>query len=289
MSGFIQKLKNSLGGQRLKIARAVMGVALSAAMLVAASVSFAWFSNNRDVNGAGMGIDVRREGVDVEFEYFKYDMNGQSYVSASDLSSIEFNQYDLVFRSRNNYTPIVIRFSVNKAQLPDNGTLVANIYRDINADEFVTEGGKKKMSKFSSSVMRFTPYINPSYYSATASTQFTNVHDPNYNTVRAYTGSTQGGTQVFTTVSYSDNTINSIEKEDVVSLRFDFVKSNFAGDTVFAYIYVTYDEGFNAGSYNGLMGIYLKTAGYTSLNEESVKFDNDFTAVEIMLGTGQGA
>ena len=58
---------------------------------------------------------------------------------------------------------------------------------------------------------------------------------------------------------------------------------------MFAYIYVTYDEGFNAGSYNGLMGIYLKTAGYTSLNEESVKFDNDFTAVEIMLGTGQGA
>lgn len=256
---------------------------IAVSLLVSVSgYSFGWFSRNTGVGGAGMGVDVRRESIDVEFEYFKYDMNGQRYVSASDLSSIEFNQYDLVFRSRNNYTPIVIRFSIDKVQLPNSGILLANIYRDNDADVSVTEGGKTQMSKFSSSVMRFTPYINPSYYSATASTQFTNVHDPNFSTVRAYTGDTSGS-QVFTTVNYTDSTINSITKKSFVSLQFPFVKGNFEGDTVCAYIYVTYDEGFSAGNYNGLMGIYLKTAGFTSLNEESVRFRNDFTSVEIKL------
>ncbi|MBR5388794.1 MAG: hypothetical protein IK147_04990 [Clostridia bacterium] len=253
--------------------------------------SFGWFSSNKSVSGAGMGVGVRRESIDVEFEYFMYDIKNETYVSASDISAIEFNQYDLVFRSRNNYTPVVIRLAIKKIELPESGTLIASIYRDEDVPETTTSNAGMQMSAYSSSVMRFTPFINSSYYGATAAAQFTNVHDPNFNTVRGYyTGDQidQNGSQVFTTVSYTDKTINSVTKESVVSLEFPYNQGDFDGDTVYAYVYVTYDEGLDDGSYKGLMGIYLDTAGLTSINTDIVQFDNDFVSIGVTLSTEQG-
>ncbi len=250
--------------------------------------SFGWFSSNKSVSGAGMGVGVRRESIDVEFEYFRYDMNGQRYVSANDLSAIEFNQYDLVFRSRNEYTPVVIRLAIKKIELPESGTLIASIYRDEDVPETTTSSAGKQMSAYSSSVMRFTPFINSSYYGATAATQFTNVHDPNFATVRGYTGDTQNGSQVFTTVDYTGSTVNDVTKKSVISLEFPYEQEDFDGDKVYAYVYVTYDEGVSGSNYNGLVGIYLKTAGFTSINSDSIQFVNDFVSIGVTLDTEQG-
>ena len=251
--------------------------------------SFGWFAINKNISLSDVDMRVKRGTISVDFEYFMYDMNSQMYVSADDLSSIEFNQYDLVFRSRNEYTPIVIRLAIRKGDLPARGTLVASIYRDTTKPATETVNHSTQISAFSSSVMRFTPFLGEAYYNANVATQFTNVHNPNFATVRTLVSDDDAsGSQVFTAVDYNDSTVNNVRKKSVVSLEFPYAQEDFDGDTVYAYIYVTYDEGLDGGNYRGLMGIYLKTAGLTSINTDSVQFSNDFVSIGVTFSTEQG-
>ena len=86
---------------------------------------------------------------------------------------------------------------------------------------------------------------------------------------------------MFTTVNYTGSTVNSVTKDTYVALTFDYTQSDFVGDVLYFYVYVTYDEGYSAGSYNGLTGIYSDTAGLTSIGTESVTFANDLLSVKV--------
>lgn len=256
----------------------LLGIAVTLSVVTYFNSSFGWFSRNNDVRGSDMGVNVQKGALDVEFTYFKYDVNDETYTLENNLSTINFNQYDLVFRSRNQYTPVVVRLELKKSELSESGgTLTAKIYRDTT--KIVSNN---KIDEFSSSVMRFTPFIGSTYYSADTETQFKNVHNAHFTTTRALTGDdVPSGSQVFTDVDYTGSTVNSVTKDDYVSLTFTYSSEDFNGDKLYAYIYITYDEGYNAGSYNGLTGIYTKTAGITTIGDEHVTFANDFVSIKV--------
>lgn len=240
--------------------------------------SFGWFSRNEKVNKSGLDLNVQQGNLNVEFAYFMYDVNDETYKAESNLSAINFNQYDLVFRSRNQYTPIVVRLTLLKSELSaSGGAFTATIYRDTTKTV-----STDRMDEFCSSVMRFTPFVGAAYYSADAETQFTNVHSAHFSTTRALTGDdVTSGSQVFTEVDYIGNTVTDVTKDDYISLTFNYTSGDFTGDVLYAYIYITYDEGFSADTYNGLTGIYTKTAGITTIGDDHVTFTNDLEYVKV--------
>lgn len=265
-----------------------LGVLVVFALIIYFNPSYGWFSRNAATNGSGMNLQVKQNNLDVDFAYFAYDVNDEEYTSGTDLSEIEFYQYDLVFRSRNKDTPVVLRFAVSKSSLPETGTLRATIYRDTTKPAETTDGNDKKhMSAFSSSVMRFTPYIGSAYYAAGAEAQYTNVHtDGNFAAIRALTGDDPTtGSKVFTAVNYTGSTVNTVIKDDSITLEYEFDQDDFNGDVLYAYVYITYDEGYSDGEheYNGLTGVYSKTSGISAIGQESTTFTNDFLSVKVTL------
>ena len=280
---FVRSPKAKLVARALSVL--LIGIILVLSVLTYMNSALGWFSRNEDVRGSGVGINTSHATLDVDFEYFMYDVKSEEYLSESDLSEMDFNQYDLVFRSRNRLTPIVVRFAVDKSQLPNSGTLTAVISRDTTKPATVTEGGNLKMSAFSSSVMRFTPFLGSAYYNADAETQFKNVDtNVNFNATRALTGDdATSGSQVFTAVDYTGSTVNSVTKDSEITLSYGFTQSDFVNDKLYAYVYITYDEGYGAGNYNGLTGIYSKTAGLSDIGAESVTFANDLLSIKVAL------
>ncbi|MBP5466373.1 MAG: hypothetical protein J6Y43_02275 [Clostridia bacterium] len=268
------------------ITRAASALFLSVLLIFAVityfNSSFGWFSRNKDVKGSGMGVNITQNNLDVEFEYLMYNVRSETYMSVNNLSDMEFNQYDLVFRSRNHLTPVVVRLAVNNGNLSAIGTLIVSIYRDTTKPTTETVGNKTQMSAFSSSVMRFTPFIGPTYYNADAETQFKNIHTDNFTATNALTGDDEtSGSQVFTHVDYTGSTVNSVRKDDSLSFTFDYTQNDFVNGKLYVYVYITYDEGYNSGDYNGLTGIYSSTAGLTAIGAESVTFINDLVSIKV--------
>ena len=255
--------------------------------------SFGWFSNNIKTTTTGMGVSTHTEDFNVKYTYFKYDIRESEVVTSASLEEIEFNQYDLVFRSRNRYTPIVVRIEMTGSSLPSAGTITAKINRDTSKAVSVDDHGTMKMSNFFTSIMRVTPYVGSALYNSNKDTQFNNIDSTtNFNAVRALKGNdATTGSKVFTTVTIPDDTITNITKVNYLEIPIVYTSADFvtidAVSTLVVYLYITYDEGYtevnHTVSYDGLVGIYNRTsAGTFTLGETStISFADDLLGIEV--------
>ena len=125
--------------------------------------TLAWFSINSKTDNSGAGLRSNVTDFDVSFAYYKNDIANETYAVSSDLSAIEFNQYDLVFRSINRHTPIVVRMAMQGADLASSGTITATITRNTAIPATRVVGNHVEMNNYCSSVMRFTSYIGAAY------------------------------------------------------------------------------------------------------------------------------
>ena len=292
---------------------AFLGFMIVIALVILLNPSLGWFSTNKQVSEAGMGVRVGYDDFHVSATCYQYDPKAEEVRSFSDLSEIDFNPYDLVFWSRNRYTPVVVALKVTGNSLPESGELRVRITRDLSADPegFSTDqGGHKHLIEVFSSVMRVTAYVGKSYYSDSAETLYSRVDSTaHYDYVRSQTGNVneyasnaQPQSVVFTAVEMiqDSNLIRSVTKAGYVdiSVRYnnedDFVTEDGVS-TLIVYLYVTYDEGYTVQtqqgatvtSNKGLLGIYQKTtetgsiAAGGDITGQSIQFENDLTQIRV--------
>ena len=275
------------------------GLTLLVLSVLLVSASFAWIAMNSDTSSSNMGMNVDYDKFFVEQAYYKYNAKDQHVEMYPGLTDVQFNQYDLVFRSRNRYTPIVATLMMTGTDLDEEGTIDILIKRDSSISPFYTEiknGNEVKfISKNFSSIMRVTALVGSTYYSNNIDTLYSNVDTANYSTVRAYyTGrveSVPDTSKVFTTTTIGANdTLQGIEKSDVeLSIEYngsDFVTIN-GKQTLIVYLYFTYDEGYDGSSYNGLIGQYQRTSGSSEIGasgdimDTSIRFENDLVSIKV--------
>lgn len=301
---------NLTKNQKLKLigsfaTTAFLGFVVVIVVVLYLNPSLGWFSSNRSVSGNGAGAEVEYDDFYVNAVYYLYDPKESAVVSSSDLSDIHFNPYDLVFRSRNRYTPVVAALKMTGDDLPSSGRLTIRINRNTTADAdgyVVDENtGRTHLTEYFTSIMRVTPYVSAAYYSSVAATLYANVDSTvNYEYVRSLTGNVdaengQPQSLVFTDVTMNGNLIASVEKEDYIDIAISYSSGDFVIDngvsTLIVYLYITYDEGYrttlSGTEYNGLLGIYQKTTetgGISAggdITDQSIQFQNDLLYIKV--------
>ena len=106
------------------------GLTLLVLSVLLVSASFAWMAMNNDTKSSNMGMNVDYDKFFVEQAYYKYNAKDQHVEMYPGLTDVQFNQYDLVFRSRNRYTPIVATLMMTGTDLDEEGTIDILIKRD---------------------------------------------------------------------------------------------------------------------------------------------------------------
>ena len=278
----------------------LLGFFVLLVLLMFFNTSFGWFVNNKNVSASGAEVEVEYDDFHVAATYYYFNPRSNAVESSSDLTNINFNPYDLVFRTRNRYTPVVAAIKMTGNDLSENGTVSIRLSRDTDKVVFTTDQNDlKHMPTYFTSIMRVTPFVGASYYSATDTTLYNNIDTiSNYTAVSALTGdqpSTQS--QVFTTVTMNGDYIDTVTKDDYLDFVIDYTSSDFVTidgtRTLIVYLYITYDEGYlrtvengvTTTEYNGLVGTYQKTSeaqsisAGTDITETSVKFENDLTMI----------
>lgn len=300
--------ENATKSQKIKLfgsfaTTALLGIIVILVVVMYLNSSLGWFSNNKQVDGEGMEVEVDYDDFYVNATYYQYDPKAERVNSSTDLSNIMFNPYDLVFRSRNRYTPIIATLEMTGSDLPENGSLTVTIGRNTSVDAATGEIGDLHLAEKFSSIMRVTPYIGASYYSSTAGTLFSNVDTlTNYEYVRTLTGNVEarGGqpqSKVFTeaVMDGGGEHITSVTKAESLVFEIDYTSSDFVDvngvSTLIVYLYITYDEGYGIENdtthYDGLVGIYQKTSETGSISsggditDTSVRFENDLTNIRV--------
>ena len=276
------------------------GLTLLVLSVLLVSASFAWIAMNSDTNSSNMGMNVDYDKFYVEANYYKYNPKEQIVESSADLTDVHFNQYDLVFRSRNRYTPIVAAIKMTGEDLQSSGIITITINRDSNVSgSYLDSSGVLRMSETFSTIMRFTAMVGTGYYSSDSGTLFNRVDsDTNYKNARAQTGNTDlskvltradiidSNGQLILTGVESGNVAIDVEytSDDFIDVDGDGVK-----ESLFVYLYITYDEGYisSSGNYNGLLGIYQKTSDTMGISaagdisDTSVMFENDLISIRV--------
>lgn len=251
----------------------------------------AWVSMNFNTDSKNMNVAVDYDRFFVESCYYKYNVNDSKVDYTENMTGITFNQYDLVFRSRNRYTPIIAAIKMHGEDIDPSGTITVEIMRDESIDPtYLDDQNKEHLSVYFTSIMRVTAMVGASYYSSDPDTLFNNI-DTNtvYNTTRARTGDT-ALSKVFTTATENDGVLSNVSKHNIV-FEVDYTSSDFVTidgrSTLIIYLYITYDEGYTGTDYNGLLGIYQKTTEALSISstgditDTSVQFENDLSGIKV--------
>jgi len=292
------KTKRDAAGKKRQSSFVIQLISLVFATICMVTSTMAWIglTTQNDINRMNMNVDYDR--FFVEKAYYKYDAKNQTVLYYEGLSDVKFNQYDLVFRSRNRYTPIVATLLLTGDDLKDEGTIYVTIQRDSSINPFVVDGnGKKHLTNTFSSIMRVTALVGSEYYSSNENLLYSSVDNSYYSAVRLYTGNVAGSSpsKVFTTASIS--TINDVEVLDNASktdieISIDYDSGDFVTiegiSTLIVYLYLTYDEGYNESTkkYDGLVGMYQRTSealGITSgdIADQSIEFENDLVSIKV--------
>ena len=268
----------------------VRGFTLLILSILLIESSLAWLGINNDITGSNIGVAVDYDKFFVEQGYYKYNINENGVEYFSSLTNIDFNQYDLVFRSRNRYTPIVATIKMTGEDLASSGTITIQIRRDSNVVATYVEDEEEHLSHIFSNIMRVTAFVGAEYYDSDIGELFNNVDTiENYNAAREQTRTTSNS-KVFTVATMDDDQLGTVTKSDIefnVSYTSeDFVTINGVS-TLIVYLYITYDEGYDGTNYNGLIGTYIKTSESMSISasgditDTSIKFENDLVSIKV--------
>ena len=264
--------------------------------------SLGWFTQNKDVNGSGM--NVRIEGVQAEAEYTVYIFdskeNGVRYTNDGrddkdpKINEFDMQVHDVVFRSRNRYTPALVHVRLSNIQedMRNGGTATITLTRNGDDAYTVDNNGKIKIAQNSTSILRFT-LINNSGTSwlgtnadphAAAGETYSNadsalyekiVKTKNYDDVSPL----DIDSKVFTTVTKDgNNKITNVEKTSAISLSVNYSAAQASEGILDLFLYITYDEGL-VGNFEQAAGIDTSSTSVGKITE----LGNDLTDLVVRL------
>ena len=266
-------------------------------MIIAASV--AWFTLNRQTDADEMGMALAVDDTQAVYKAYMYDLkNGKGTDKMMnddgdpatdengnprylDVTNLDLNQYDTIFRAQNKHTPAFARIEiVRNESMAKNGTVT------ITIDRISNETTNAELSAFSSSILRFTAFIiedkadvgmtDPEalYNYINTKERFEKVESFRYNDKQIRPFST-----TFVSVE-GDGEGHTHVKSDSITITVEYNESmwylNGDGDeTLNVYLYMTYDV--------QLIECYMDehSGGGISLDDTTIFFDNDMEKVSV--------
>ena len=267
------KNKNELIRRELQklITRGILFLAVLALMIC---TSYAWYISNRKISGRQQSAGVEYDDLTAAFTAYKYEVNASRVVELSGITAEQliFNQYDVIFKSRNQYTPIVIKINVAGAVVDQNNVLDLTIKRDPSKVDS-PEGSQH----YFTTAMRFTVTGGAGLYSEDPDTLYGNVNAAQYSSVTATGLGNTDSSKVFTQIWNSDNG-SAYVKTDSITLSIPYSASDkIAGEDgkVTVYLYLSYDSTLIGQLGSSLMGIGV---GQSALGT-TIELQNDLVSI----------
>ena len=292
-------------------------------MIIVASV--AWFTLNRQTNANQMGMELAIDDTTAVYKSYMYnldigagtdlaygedgnpkkgDNNENIYL---DITNIDLNQYDTIFRAQNKYTPAIAKIEITgNNSMAKNGT----VHITINGPEPKTTHSSIEQDKVVSSILRFTALIFPADQTTEVvvgdQTVETNICDldakhlydfislekrltdsngnavSQFDVVEKMVGNEDKSSQTFVTIEAIEGAENGEHyhvKSDSITVSIDYDESMWHEEDhkyiLCVYLYITYDA--------NLINCFMETLenGSVSLDDDSVKFENDLEKISI--------
>jgi len=269
-----------------KLIMSIVAVMLTGFVFTA--VTFAWFYSNQNVDSDNNNMSLYFDDTTASYQVYRYDTKllqgttNDADGNPLDITDIDLNQYDLVFKARNRYTPIFARVEVVRLEsMPENGTIYLTITRNSNGDDETHSGEDLVMGAFASSVMRFTGWVSSSF-NDDPDALYQTIDNELYTTVvinKDYTSNSKLDSDVFTTSSGEEGAktytkVNTITLEMSYSSS-DWTRNDEGKQVLNTYLYISYDV--------DLISHYAKENDMSSLQigEETVSFENDINLLRV--------
>lgn len=257
------------------------------------SVSYAWLSVNRIVEQKNILMNLENDDTTASYSVYKYNIKQGLGKNTDDkgnlltISDVDFNPYDLIFTSRNRYTPVFARVEVKQhSSMPKSGTINLTITRKLDNNDSVSS----ELSKYSSSLIRFTAKVDNTY-DENPNTLYTAIDEVMYGNTKNYVTVANDTSahdyddfsKTFLTVQKSGNDY-TFTKSETITLVMTYDESNWSiidgNETLNIYLYMTYDE--------GLIDLYKKTSNLKIEvgNKNIIDFENDFDTIKVSYQGG---
>lgn len=132
------------------------------AMLLVAFESYTWFAMNRQVKEFSGNIGIQYDKTSAEYDVYMFDITANAGTKMKNqdeelsLTNVIFNPHDLIFKSRNRYTPVFARIVLT---VGENMGTSGKINIKINKNNVNANTSLDKLPQECSSLMRFTAIV----------------------------------------------------------------------------------------------------------------------------------
>jgi hypothetical protein len=268
--------------------------ALAFNLLIVAS--FAWLTLNRKTAVEDMGMGLAVNNTSAVYEAYMYDLSKGAGTDLNadgeklNVTNIDLNQYDTIFRGQNKYTPVFAKIVLLRSDaMPKSGT----VYITIDRQSGTTDEGV--LSEFTSSIVRFTGFIIPNKADLEVGKDLSTEEyaekypeelysfistQERFETVEEYTGHHAHSKTFVNVIHDEENGTHSHTKNNSLTIEVpysetDWYKNADNNDTMHVYLYITYDP--------TLVQCYMDehTDGELSLESNLIFFDNDMKEVKV--------
>ena len=276
IKNFFDKLKKN----RLLYTFFVTAVALNLLIIS----SFAWLTLNRKAGVGEMGMALAVDDTNAVYQAYMYDLkNGKGTNKTADgedlnITNIDLNQYDTIFKGQNKYTPVFAKIILIRSQsMPKSGTVHITVEREDSGIEL------QSLTAFSSSIVRFTTFIM-------SDKSDINITDPallydhistveRFKAIELYSGNDRTDSKTFVAV-HGEGVGHTHSKSNSLTVSVDYQETDWYinsenNEALNVYLYITYDV--------QLVKCYMdeNTGGELSLDDNSVFFENDMKKVSV--------
>ena len=246
--------------------------------------SFAWLTLNRKAGVGEMGMALAVDDTNAIYQAYMYDLktgagtNKNAEGETLNVTNIDLNQYDTIFKGRNKYTPVFAKIILIRSKsMPKAGTVHITVEREDSGISL------HSLTPFSSSIVRFTTFI-------LSDKNDINITNPDslynhintierFKAVELYSGNDMPHSQTFVSVQ-GEGKEHSHVKSDSLTVSVDYKEADWYinsenNEALNVYLYITYDT--------QLVNCYMdeNTGGGLSLDDNSVFFENDLKKVSV--------
>lgn len=247
--------------------------------------SVAWFTLNRKTNAEEMGMGLSIDDTTAVYKAYMFDLETMEGTNLHpdgtelNVTNIDLNQYDTIFRTQNKYTPVVVQIQiVRNTSMSESGTVFITIERE--STEALATGG---LDMFSSSVVRFTALIDSDEDCigiTDPDTLYRHINtEERFDTVESYVGNDMANSKTFVTVEgegadHTHGKVNSITVSASYTAN-DWFENEEHNMTMNVYLYLTYDV--------QLIECFMaeQTGGGISLDDNVYFFENDLKRISV--------
>ena len=239
------------GKEKFKLHKRFLLTSLEAMLILivlvfAVKETYAWYIRDTRVQGTNANTSVDYDDVNATFTAYQYDIKEQRVIAtdesnsdAFDLEHLPLQSYDMIFRAKNRYTPIVVKVTLSGLALQHKNTVDLIVKRNTSIQD--DPASAQSLSPYVSSVLRFTAIgsgnKNDPY----------SINDVWYPSVGGYVGHQSGtasgiayDSKTFTTTQTNGNTA-MFNKADYITLSLNYTAQQLENGELNVYLYLSYD------------------------------------------------